>query len=839
MEHLGSRRQWVTLLLVVILAAGLLGLTVLFGRLQPRARIRRDGVSNRSTTDLDRRGAIADESRWPREGTAGPGQATGATGLRLLPSIPSTFGDPRFQSLRRAAMAWRQSTGPPRLVVDQVCLVPDVPTFFEAIAAWDEGHFFPILIDEPGWTLPFLRAFHPARVVRYPARGDGRAVARSATESPRSPAARLALWQRAIEAVAKGWSGASPPDGKFPPAGSPPRGLGPTPPGVVLSAPDSPMLAGAVALAAGRFQPLVRLEPAFWTLDDPRDAGRIYRFGDILTLPQALRFAQRLEARVASVTPHYDQLGDDCDFLTIAGDWPYRYNNDVERGPVRGLHALDDLIGRNLEGDPAAQGLDRSRLRWAFSGRLLGDPAASVAQAMGALFLRPDATLLWDTYNGGIPWSDYSLYPAADRLSRSPAGRDSVFLRSGARADLESWHKVVDPRNRLGFVWINSSGEKQRFAIAGGPGRPADLPAGYPSAVVMVHSFSAAEPADPQTIAGRWLAQGAFVYFGSVNEPYVQAFRPARLVVEMAVAEVPLGAALRQGEFEPFGRPWRLIYLGDPLYRLPIPDLAIAPSALDARDPATSDFPPPDAASDTRLSTSSRLPSRAWRRLEPSSEDWPVVEVTASGSPPTADSARPDETLLRWCRDAAIVELVASLDPDDRRPPPAGSPRLESLSVLKRIRREQLDRNLRPIYDDLLIDALRDAGELDELQARLARIPPDECRPRIWQSLENVAMARLARLAGDRDPVRAFVRSLDLWDGVIRLSWPAGSEFPAQLTERVATMAHADPPRRLSPWLDRLRRAGDELAARPGQSPQTAIIAAERARIEARIGAGS
>ena len=39
------------------------------------------------------------------------------------------------------------------------------------------------------------------------------------------------------------------------------RGLGATPPGLVLAAPDSPMLAGAVALAAGHFQPLVRLEP--------------------------------------------------------------------------------------------------------------------------------------------------------------------------------------------------------------------------------------------------------------------------------------------------------------------------------------------------------------------------------------------------------------------------------------------------------------------------------------------------------------------------------------------------------------------------------------------------
>ena len=75
--------------------------------------------------------------------------------------------DPRLSSLRSAAESWRKSAAPRRLVVDQVCLVPDLPTFLEAIAAWDERHYFPILIDEPAWTLPFLRAFRPARVVRY------------------------------------------------------------------------------------------------------------------------------------------------------------------------------------------------------------------------------------------------------------------------------------------------------------------------------------------------------------------------------------------------------------------------------------------------------------------------------------------------------------------------------------------------------------------------------------------------------------------------------------------------------------------------------------------------
>ena len=96
--------------------------------------------------------------------------------------------------------------------------------------------------------------------------------------------------------------GRSPPTGsgtgRSPPSGRPgrrtasrttrPRGrrgppaLGPTPPGVVLSAPDSPMLAGAVALAAGRFQPLVRWDVAkrfadILSADEAQDAGRVAR----------------------------------------------------------------------------------------------------------------------------------------------------------------------------------------------------------------------------------------------------------------------------------------------------------------------------------------------------------------------------------------------------------------------------------------------------------------------------------------------------------------------------------------------------------------------------------
>ena len=208
--------------------------------------------------------------------------------------------------------------------------------------------------------------------------------------------------------------------------------------------------------------------------------------------------------------------------------------------------------------------------------------------------------------------------------------------RAGRVADLASWHREVGPVNRFGLILVNTTGGPRQFAIAGGPGRPADLPRGTPAAVAMIHSFSAADLTDPQTIAARWLAQGAFVFFGSVHEPFLLAFRPPRLVAELVEAGAPLSAALRQGEFEPFGFPWRLVYLGDPLYR------PWSPS--EPRE---------------RAHAANRMAPDRWRLLAPEYEQWRAIPITANDAPrpPAFDS---DRERLLWCVDMAIVSSVAA-----------------------------------------------------------------------------------------------------------------------------------------------------------------------------------
>src|SRR4051812_25685957 len=54
---------------------------------------------------------------------------------------------PGVDEIRRISLSWRRRPGPERRIVDVVCLVPDLPTFLEAISAWDERHAFPILIE--------------------------------------------------------------------------------------------------------------------------------------------------------------------------------------------------------------------------------------------------------------------------------------------------------------------------------------------------------------------------------------------------------------------------------------------------------------------------------------------------------------------------------------------------------------------------------------------------------------------------------------------------------------------------------------------------------------------
>jgi hypothetical protein len=635
--------------------------------------------------------------------------------MLAAPSSPYNRG---LDEIRRASVSWERRAGPRRQVLDVVCLVPDLPTFLEAISAWDESHAFPILIDDVEMSFKFLRAFRPARIVRYPRRG--------------APVAAEQLWDAAVAAVRRSWMDEAAQRGGL--------GTGANSPGVVLSSPTSPMLAGAVALAAGRFQPLVRWECG------KHDA-------DLIPRDEAMDLALAVEAVVADRIASYSRLGDDCDFLTLACDGPYRYQD--REGPG----AFDDLVARSAGGGA----------RWAFTGRLLGDATASVYRAMCSLFLQPESILLLNTYIGREqPWTEYALGRVSDHLA--PFG--AVTLREGDRASLADWWAIFTPSNRFGLVMLNTSGSPTDFNLPGGPGQTGDIPPSVPAAVLTIHSFSASAPFDPQTLAGRWLANGAFVYFGAMHEPFLQSFRPPQMVAGLIAEGLPLSAALRRAPPEPFGKPWRLVYLGDPLYQ------------LQPRE--------------------SRLPRLAhWERLAA----WPSYHAL-----PQPDARAPDEARLDWALTTALDLLQRGARPPEQ---------LDLPAVLLAIDRQRLAVRLRPVYDALLVDTLLEANRLDDLLERLWRIRGTEGGSVVVRAREALAMSALAKRVAARD----FSQAAVLWAQVVR-NEPTPS-FLQTFTDRIAALA--DTPARRSHWRGELQAAQRDLSER---SPQAGVVGEALRRVE-------
>jgi hypothetical protein len=653
----------------------------------------------------------------------GPAPGT-QDGERYVPA--RSLEDSRLRRLREASASWELRSGPRREVVDVVCLVPDAATFYEAISSWDQSHWFPILIEDVEYTSKFLRAFRPAQVVRFPSRG------RSSQGD--------GLWSAALSAVGRSWTAS---DESASTGDRRPEQLRRTPPGVVVSNPDSSSLPGAVALAAGRFQPIVRWEP-----------GR--GFDELLSGVDAQMLARQLRATISSAAPNHDLLGDDCDFLTLALDYPYRYQGEglpregTDLPPVAGPGpaAFDDLIGRHLD----LPRPDAVRIRWAFAGRLTGNEVHSAYAAMCSLFLRPDLATLINVYGegSGPPFRDYRQTSAADRLD----GIMEASRYDRGQSDLSGWHTAFDPVNRAGLVLINSSGNPTDFNL-GGPqkGRTWDVPITEPAAVYKVHSHSAANPEDPGTIAGRWLANGAYLYFGSVHEPFLSSFRTPELVVDLLARGIPFGAAARllPEELTAFGNSWRLAYLGDPLFRLD-----------------------PDP------------PQRRLSRWEPLA-NWPVYDAPEAPN----DPQNPFE-VLSW---AVRVAIDAS-----RRGEAAPEPVIEALRAIDPA---SMEGPIREYRDLLLADALFLRNRLDDLRADFERRAPDSLSPAARRWLESARVISLQR-ALDADD---WDQAAEVWSEVASSS--PSAPLLRSLSERVRPPSgQAD---RLTSWQQRLTSTRGQL----------------------------
>ena len=661
---------------------------------------------------------------------------------------PVSMFDPRLEPLRVASARWETRQGPDRQVVDQVTLVPDLATFFEAIAAWDRDHYYPILIEDAESTLRFLRAFHPSRIVRI-----------GATSPPRQIKIEQS-WNTAIASVRASWRepGAAAKPNSTSSIAKPPESLGPTPPGLVLSHADAPMLAGAVSLAAGRFQPLISFESS-------------RQYGEAVSLEDFRSFDQSLTAAVNQVTPSCLKLGDDCDFLTIAGNYPFRYHD--AKGEVE---AVDDALARGEGGN-----------RWAYAGRLLGDPTQSVYRAMCSLFLQPDSATFFNGYDESAqPWASYSTRGASLRLSGTMTTAHHAGPKDGT---LDGWFGAFDPENRSSLVWVNSHGSPTIFHLQDVEACTADIPRTVPSAVVMIHSFSAANPTDPSTIAGRWLANGAFVYFGSINEPFLQAFRTPTLVVDLLVEHLPLIAALRNTSVEPYGGPWRLEYLGDPLFRLKPRRLGVLrPAASQSADSRPTGVMPGRVAAD---------------QLPPSGSIVDGIDPIKEGLKASFQAAIDAALLLASRRDVDLQDPMISA----------------TVARFTNLDRASLDPADQQIYDSALADLLFTARRRGELRSRIELIRPSQRAPDLSRWLDAILAGEFAWIVKGGD----FQRIITTWSRVIHAPTTSG-DFRRLTTARVGAVA--DDADRRDEWVKALREALIEF-------PMADYLQAELKRVEA------
>ncbi len=436
-------------------------------------------------------------------------------------------------------------------IIPTVVIVPDEPSYVAAIANWQttaSGAIrYPVLIDNGTWAsrtriARFVRAFNPKSVMRWSASGD---AAMLPIDVPlrqlRIETAVASAWGATPETLNKKWTD-----------------LGFAPPGVVVCNFKDPAWTGAVALAAGRGQPMLWLDSGY--VGDP--AG--YMMSEV-----ADAFSANITKGVKSLGHPWNSLGDDIDAVTLCMTTPSR----VWLGPTdkRRYFALTDWIGR-APADPAGK-----RAQWAWCGQIMGDSSRAAHDAMCSLFLLPDRGWLLDGYPSTEGWNLFDMTSAATQIEKigvkclvddaiggatiSDLRRRAAGIRQSATVSTVDAGMGVD----AGLIAINTKGNPEFFTLADGDAKPVDIPIlRRPAIAYVVHSFSVASPTSRPTVGGILLDRGAYAYLGSVEEPFLQAFVPTPIAMTRLASGYPWGAAGRIDG----GDIWKLAVFGDPLLTL-------------------------------------------------------------------------------------------------------------------------------------------------------------------------------------------------------------------------------------------------------------------------------
>jgi hypothetical protein len=412
--------------------------------------------------------------------------------------------------------------------VNRIVLVPDAATFLTAIEKWNLKGHWPILIEDDKYTPMFLQRFQPAEIIRLPSIKQ---------QLPKGQK----LQQLILKATAIPWNATDTQSLK-----AKWMQLGWEPPGVVITSENDPAMMAAVALSAARGQPLVFLE------------GNFGKPNDTLNNKQWKTLQTAVTTAVESTGYFYSQLGDAIDTLTIVCQLAVKYQSPEK--PEEQL-AVTDGLGRHSNGD-----------RWAIAGWIYGSEVRSLYQAMSAIFLDTQTAMLYDSYPKEGSWGKYEMNSAASRLKTIGL---NVELVQQPEASLEKWRSLASKAWEFDLILMNSKGYQKSFQVGNGDAVVEDIPKlTFPAAVHMIHSWSATTPDDKNTVAGRWLENGAYAYVGSVNEPYLSAFIPPKVMVDRLLRSAPFLIAARQLE----SSPWKITTIGDPLMSIGKPKPRIPPN---------------------------------------------------------------------------------------------------------------------------------------------------------------------------------------------------------------------------------------------------------------------
>jgi hypothetical protein len=426
-------------------------------------------------------------------------------------------------------------------VVPTVVVVQDAQSYLFAISEWEGFMRFPVLWDDGTMEshehiARFVRAFEPEHVIEIQSTFD---PSWNEERTTRERVFEKAL-SKSIDENVKTWNESL----------IQLREQGVASPGIVITDTTDPAWPGALALAAGRLQPVafVQAPSSVTQLLSPLNADGLER--DI--------------ERAARLTGlKWEEIGDDIDAITLA----LNTGTTIKTGnDPRDRIATTDRIGRRE--------MNGSGQRWAFTGQIIGNESRSVYQAMCALFLSIDEAFVWDGYDSSQPWVIYDGTAAAAALNKAEIKTE---LHDQPKHTLADWKlRMVRPIGSAGFgpdhkqgssmlMLMNSKGDAPLFELPGsvkGQGKAGHMPMlNIPAALHIVHSFSLQTPTRRSTVGGRLIERGVYVYAGSVDEPFLSAFVPTPSIANRLAASIPFASAVRFDD----GEVWKITVLGDPL----------------------------------------------------------------------------------------------------------------------------------------------------------------------------------------------------------------------------------------------------------------------------------